>query len=215
MTLDEAIKHCEEKADELNKEVLNQANLCNAREMADCQECAREHEQLLEWLRELKAYKESPKGDLISREALKKDFEERNKACDKWIAKAKDEETKIRASAVKSFICEVIMTIDNAPTVDTSDDKYLEERDADAYETGYLQGHIEGYQKAEKDYARPIGEWITRHKLNSFGQDVVCFECNKCGEYKVPLYHLLITEPLKVCPNCGADMRKGGAENDL
>jgi len=56
------------------------------------------------------------------------------------------------------------------------------------------------------------GEWITRHKLNSFGQDVVCFECNKCGEYKVPLYHLLITEPLKVCPNCGADMRKGGAK---
>lgn len=54
MTLEEAIKHCEEKADELNKEVLNQANLCNAREMADCQECAREHEQLAEWLKELK-----------------------------------------------------------------------------------------------------------------------------------------------------------------
>ena len=59
MTLEEAIKHCEEKADELNKEVLNQANLCNAREMADCQECARDHEQLAEWLKELKAYKDS------------------------------------------------------------------------------------------------------------------------------------------------------------
>lgn len=57
-------------------------------------------------------------NDLISREALKKDFEERNKACDKWIAKAKDEETKIRADATKNFICEVIMTIDNAPTVE-------------------------------------------------------------------------------------------------
>ena len=53
----------------------------------------------------------------------------------------------------------------------------------------------------------PHGEWITRHKLNSFGQDVVCFECNKCGEYTVPLYHLMITEPLKICPNCGIDMR--------
>ena len=59
---------------------------------------------------------------------------------------------------------------------------------------------------------QPKGKWITRHKQNSFGQDIVCFECNKCGEYKVPLYHLLITEPLKVCPNCGADMQKGGAE---
>lgn len=54
MTLDEAIKHCEEKADELNKQVLNQANLCNAREMAECQECAREHEQLAEWLKDYK-----------------------------------------------------------------------------------------------------------------------------------------------------------------
>lgn len=49
---------------------------------------------------------ETPQGDLISREALRKDFEERNKACDKWIAKAKDEETKIRAEATKHFICE-------------------------------------------------------------------------------------------------------------
>lgn len=56
------------------------------------------------------------------------------------------------------------------------------------------------------------GEWITRHKQNSFGQDVVCFECNKCGEYKLPIIHTMITEPLEVCPNCGADMRKGGAE---
>ena len=54
---------------------------------------------------------------------------------------------------------------------------------------------------------QPQGEWITRHKQNMLGHDVVCFECNKCGECRVPLYHLLITEPLGVCPNCGADMR--------
>ena len=57
MTLEEAIKHCEEKADELNKEVLNQANLCNAKEMAECQKCARNHEQLAEWLNELAGYR--------------------------------------------------------------------------------------------------------------------------------------------------------------
>ena len=57
---------------------------------------------------------------------------------------------------------------------------------------------------------RPQGEWLTRHKQNSFGQDVVCFECNKCGDYKLPIIHTLITEPLEVCPNCGADMKKGG-----
>lgn len=53
-------------------------------------------------------------GDL---DALKEDFKSRLADCDKWIEKAKDKETKIRASTVKAFICEVIMTIDNAPTV--------------------------------------------------------------------------------------------------
>lgn len=40
MTLDEAIKHAEEKADELG-----------------CTECANEHRQLAEWLKELKKYR--------------------------------------------------------------------------------------------------------------------------------------------------------------
>lgn len=54
-------------------------------------------------------------GDL---DALKEDFKSRLADCNEWIEKAKDKETKIRASAVKAFIAEVIMTIDNAPTVE-------------------------------------------------------------------------------------------------
>ena len=57
------------------------------------------------------------KNDLISREALREDFKSRLALCNEWIEKAKDKETKIRASAVKAFIGEVIMTIDNAPAV--------------------------------------------------------------------------------------------------
>ncbi len=38
MTLDEAIKHCEEKI--------------------DCTECGKQHKQLMEWLKELKALRE-------------------------------------------------------------------------------------------------------------------------------------------------------------
>lgn len=65
ITLDEAIKHCEEKAKEL---------YCKADEdfffdgdwgkKIHCTECAREHEQLAKWLKELVAYQklfESPK----------------------------------------------------------------------------------------------------------------------------------------------------------
>ena len=59
---------------------------------------------------------------------------------------------------------------------------------------------------------RPKGEWITIHKQNSFGQDCICFECDKCHKYKVPIYKLMITEPLEVCPNCGAEMRGNNNE---
>ena len=47
--LDDAIKHCEEKAQEL---YLN----------CDDYMCAREHEQLAEWLKELKSFKEGQKS---------------------------------------------------------------------------------------------------------------------------------------------------------
>ena len=44
MTLDEAIKHAEE--------VANDMELC-------CEECAKEHRQLAEWLKELQEYKKA------------------------------------------------------------------------------------------------------------------------------------------------------------
>lgn len=52
MTLEQAIKHCEEKAEELRKkaEFAEEGNY----RKEDCFECAREHEQLAEWLKELK-----------------------------------------------------------------------------------------------------------------------------------------------------------------
>lgn len=56
MTLDEAIKHCEEKAKEKRKD-YEQACAYNI-PSEGCLECAREHEQLAEWLKELKEYRE-------------------------------------------------------------------------------------------------------------------------------------------------------------
>ena len=50
-------------------------------------------------------------NDLISRSTLKEDMKSRLSACNEWIEKAKDKETKIRASAVKAFIAEVIRSL--------------------------------------------------------------------------------------------------------
>lgn len=56
MTLDEAIKHCEEKAKEIRKANEEMPTDCKLSESL-C-ECAEEHEQLAEWLKELKDYQE-------------------------------------------------------------------------------------------------------------------------------------------------------------
>jgi hypothetical protein len=64
MTLDEAIKHCEEKAEELRLEAEQLRDIGERisspkqpynEPVRDCLECAKEHEQLAEWLKELKA----------------------------------------------------------------------------------------------------------------------------------------------------------------
>ena len=60
MTLDEAIKHCKEKAKELRAEAVSQAH------NPECEECAKEHEQLAEWLTELKARREADRWIPVS-----------------------------------------------------------------------------------------------------------------------------------------------------
>ena len=58
--LDEAITHCEEKANEMRREGWRLEDIA-------CIECAKEHEQLAEWLKELKARREEKplKGEWI------------------------------------------------------------------------------------------------------------------------------------------------------
>lgn len=56
MTLDEAIKHCKEKVEHLRNGVRTCQSM-SATEQADCLECANEHEQLAEWLEELKDWR--------------------------------------------------------------------------------------------------------------------------------------------------------------
>ena len=72
MTLEEAIKHCEEVAEKNEEECKNWAygaSQINDDENRKKQyqkhaemwhECAKKHRQLAEWLRELKAYRNSP-----------------------------------------------------------------------------------------------------------------------------------------------------------
>lgn len=66
LSLDEAIKHCEEKAKEQRSKAIGYFNggYSSQIEGKSCLNCAKEHEQLAEWLKELAEYQklfESPK----------------------------------------------------------------------------------------------------------------------------------------------------------
>lgn len=69
MTLDEAIKHAEEIAEEQEGRgycdrsvcvIMDENNHnCDECEVVKCRECAKEHYQLAEWLKELQAHREA------------------------------------------------------------------------------------------------------------------------------------------------------------
>lgn len=57
MTLDEAIKHAEEVAEKKEEEAWEAQLQEEYRKIKPCKECAKEHRQLAEWLKELRFYR--------------------------------------------------------------------------------------------------------------------------------------------------------------
>ena len=62
MTLDEAIKHCEEVVAKYEKQAAN--SMSKEGKEYNC-ECANDHRQLAEWLRELQRYREQERKQAL------------------------------------------------------------------------------------------------------------------------------------------------------
>lgn len=75
MTLEEAIKHCEEVAEEQEWQAYKSISRTDDERMS-CLECAAEHRQLAEWLKKLKKYEEG----IEKIKELVNDY----KGCDMW-----------------------------------------------------------------------------------------------------------------------------------
>lgn len=59
MSLGEAIQHCLEVA-EMNQSIADNTEHDNWMDIAQCEKCAEDHQQLAKWLRELKERREQP-----------------------------------------------------------------------------------------------------------------------------------------------------------
>ena len=58
-----------------------------------------------------------PHGRLIDADAFAAEMKKRQGEAGKWLREAKDRETAVRADAVLSFLCEVKLTLDAAPSI--------------------------------------------------------------------------------------------------
>lgn len=96
------------------------------------------------------------------------------------------------------FVClsRVLEKIDNAPTVNIDWEKSDAYLDCIKRIKSLEKENDELRQFLRANFERPQGEWIKDYigQVNSF--------CSKC-DYAVG-------KKTKFCPNCGADMRKGG-----
>ena len=118
------------------------------------------------------------KGDLISRSALKKTFEN---AC-------------IYGLPLNELYGAILKIINSAPTVEPNE-VYMTGEDYNLYMEGYKSGLSDG----RKDAERPKGEWKVYGKQGGIPITDYCTNC----KYEMMWYK----NKYNFCPNCGADMR--------
>jgi len=116
-------------------------------------------------------------NDLISREALKKAIEQGEGFS--WDSHGKDD------------LCVRKKYIDNAPTVEITEEQAIEK----LHETGWLIRHDKEMTE------RPHGEWV-------LCEDSYFNRCSICGD----IWLNEANSDFNFCPNCGADMRQEESE---
>lgn len=170
MTIDDAIKHCEEVADGFT-------------EQGKCAECAAEHRQLAEWLKELKQLKEQEScEDAINRQA----------ALDC-----------LTATGLKKFdfILDARDKIKNLPSVKP---QYT---DAEIQRMQELeQAEIEKAYELGKAEQPKIGQWIKEEKefivpSRFYPIQEIVSTCSICNAHYTGIH-----EDFNYCPSCGAKM---------
>jgi hypothetical protein len=181
MTLDEAIKHCEEVAEE--KE--NEGKLLCQSESASigCLDCADEHRHLAEWLEELKQLREQkPCEDAISRTQALSDYAD-------WYGYG------YRDNAFYKLLKGMPSV---TPKTECSCDQIKWERDMAIAQLNEL-----GYGLGEKPRT---GHWIEGQTNNPNVHNILCSCCFEGYPSKGHANSQYTREKFKYCPNCGAKM---------
>ena len=109
-----------------------------------------------------------------------------------------------------------LLLIDNAPTVVPDNDifewctdckEYDQEKHCCPRWSSKIREAVEEIKQCKLDELRPKGEWI---ETNSYDENIICSFCKT--EFDGDIKLVCGGENPNFCPNCGADMRKGGKE---
>ena len=154
--------------------------------------CEEEHTALTLAIKAL----ENPSGDCISRELLKKDIEAQISDFNELNKKGEPYKDFKDIRAILFGLVIGKNLIDNAPPVEV----FTLEDMQNNYDLGAM------HENGKHD--RPQGKWKT---VDGYDGDEY-YECSNCGEPWVLYAGTPEENNMNFCPNCGADLRKGGAE---
>ena len=102
---------------------------------------------------------------------------------------------------------DIANAIDSEPTIITSLNlDNITEENIEKFKMIWQRANSKGLLTINVD--RPQGEWIEVGDNQPYSKDKL-YGCSKC---RFGSYLLSDTKNVNFCPNCGADMRKGGAE---
>lgn len=193
MTLDEAIKHCEEVAAE-NEKTIAYYTIQGDKEWhdeceKDCIECAKEHRQLAEWLLELKKY---------------------HRGIEK-IKELKDGFNQIPLSLEASVLESALELLgeEGEPQNNEGDDTMTKDQLANFIEATKGQwifqtesGRVIKGKEIEKQIIESLRNSKPKAQWKMIGTFGLAFKCSRCKENSI--------KNSNYCPNCGAGME--GAE---
>lgn len=193
MTLDEAIKHCEEVAAE-NEKTIAYYTIQGDKEWLDecekdCIECAKEHRQLAEWLLKLKKY---------------------HRGIEK-IKELKDGFNQIPLSLEASVLESALELLEEEgePQKNAGDDTMTKDQLANFFEATKGQwifktesGRVIKGEEIEKQIIESLRNSKPKAQWKMIGTIGLAFKCSRCKENSI--------KNSNYCPNCGAKME--GAE---
>lgn len=195
MTLDEAIKHCDEVAEKNEtKGKMIQNNFSKLRreqkqEIDSCLECASEHRQLAEWLLELKNYQRG-----IERiKELRDGFNQIPLS--------------LEASVLESAL--ELLGVEGEPQKNEENDTMTKDQLANFIEATIGRwifqtesGRVIKDEEIEKQIIESLRNLKPKAQWKMIGTIGLAFKCSRCKENSI--------KNSNYCPNCGAEME--GAE---